>query len=151
MRMISTIFVALVSVFSSSTFATDVKIDDAWIRAMPPTSRVVPIYLTMENTGSKTVSLTAISSPRGYVEIHQTLMKDGMMRMQQVDKVDISAGGKSKLEPAGFHGMLMNFTDGVPAKGESVPLTLTLSNGDKVSITATVKMSADTEDHSHHH
>ncbi|MGB0895150.1 MAG: copper chaperone PCu(A)C [Parashewanella sp.] len=149
--LISSVFGLVIMFISQIATAADLIIDNAWIRAMPPTSRVIPIYLTIKNPSATANALISISSPRGYVEVHQTIMENGMMKMQAVDAVPVTANGVAKLEPAGYHGMMMNFTDSVPAKGESVPLTLKFKNGETISVKAKVKMSADSGGHNHHH
>ena len=141
----------LLTLISSSVLAKGFKVENVWIRAMPPTTRVVPIYLTMKNHTKKPMKLESISTKRGYVELHKSFMKAGMMRMEPVDYVVIPAHGKAKLEPEGFHGMMMDFTDGVPAKGEKVPLTLHFKNGKTVDVIAKVTMDGPAVDHGHHH
>ncbi|WP_246029069.1 copper chaperone PCu(A)C [Parashewanella tropica] len=146
------IFLAiLTSIVSHWTMAQDVMVENAWIRAMPPTSRVVPIYLTMKNNGDQPIKLLAINSPNGRIELHQTVMKDGVMRMTPVQKIMVDSKGKTLMAPGGYHGMMMNFTQGVPTKGDSVPLTLTFNNGEKLKVMAAVKMNNDEDMHHHHH
>ena len=141
----------LLAIVSSSALAKGFKVEDVWIRAMPPTSRVVPIYLTMVNHTGKPMELASISTKRGDVELHKSFMKAGMMRMEHVGFVEVPAHGKAKLQPEGFHGMMMNFTKGVPAKGEKVPLVLHFKNGDEVNVVAKVRKNGPAVDHSHHH
>ncbi|RLV58783.1 copper chaperone PCu(A)C [Parashewanella curva] len=141
----------LTSIVSYSLLAEQLTVENAWIRAMPPTSRVVPIYLTMKNTGDQPIKLLAINSPNGRIELHQTIMKNGLMRMTPVEKIMVDSHGQTTMAPGGYHGMMMNFTQGVPAKGDSVPLTLTFNNGEKLTIMAAVKMNSDETMHHHHH
>ncbi len=146
-----TAFLALLfAVISNTAFAGDIRVKDVWIRAMPPTSRVVPVYLTMENHTNEPMKLESISTKRGYIELHKSFMEQGMMRMEPVGFIDVPAHGKAKLAPEGFHGMMMDFTEGVPAKGENVPLVLHFKNGKTVKVTAKVTMNGPAVDHSHH-
>ena len=151
MKLKTAIVSLALALVSSSAFAASIKVEDVWIRAMPPTSRVVPIYLTMKNGAGKLLKLDAISTKRGRIEIHKSFMKNGMMRMEPVDFVAVPAHGEEKLQPAGFHGMMMDFTNGVPAKGDTVPLTLHFTDGETVSVVAKVTMDGPVVDHSHHH
>ncbi|RYV00665.1 pyrroline-5-carboxylate reductase [Shewanella sp. OPT22] len=151
MRLKYVLFSLILAAVSGSAFAKGFKVEDVWIRAMPPTSRVVPIYLTIENSSQTPMKLMSISSNRGHVELHKSFMKKGMMRMEQVEFVAVPANGAAKLEPESFHGMMMDFTHGVPAKGEKVPLTLHFKNGKNVKVTARVTADGPAIDHSHHH
>ncbi|MEH6443477.1 MAG: copper chaperone PCu(A)C [Oceanospirillaceae bacterium] len=119
--------------------AANIEVDNAWVRAMPPTSRVIPIYLTINNPTDKSVGLIKISSPRGFVVIHQSVMRNDMMQMEPVESVPVPAKGVAKLQPTGYHGMMNNFTDGVPTKGENVPLVLMFNNGKELTVMAKVK------------
>ncbi|WP_298770157.1 copper chaperone PCu(A)C [uncultured Shewanella sp.] len=117
---------------------SELMISSAWIRAMPMTSRVVPIYLTIDNPTSEQQKLISITAMRGEVEIHQTLKHHGVMSMSPVDEIIIAPHSQVKLAPGGFHGMMSHFNQGVPALGDKVALILTFSNGEKQQIEATV-------------
>lgn len=131
--------------------ASELMVHDAWIRGMPPTSRVVPVYLSLHNPSNKPLVLKGISSPRGVVELHQTLMENEVMRMQSVGAIQIPPHGMVKLAPGGYHGMMSDFKGGVPALGEEVQLTLTLADGESLSVTAKVTAQGAAHDHSMHH
>ncbi|WP_428611245.1 copper chaperone PCu(A)C [Shewanella sp.] len=131
--------------------ASELMVHDAWIRGMPPTSRVVPVYLSLHNPSNEPLVLKGISSPRGVVELHQTLMENEVMRMQSVGAIQIPPHGMVKLAPGGYHGMMSDFKGGVPALGEEVQLTLTLADGESLSVTAKVTAQGAAHDHSMHH
>ncbi|MFV7785181.1 copper chaperone PCu(A)C [Shewanella marisflavi] len=131
--------------------ASELMVHDAWIRGMPPTSRVVPVYLSLHNPSNEPLVLKGISSPRGVVELHQTLMENEVMRMQSVGAIQIPPYGMVKLAPGGYHGMMSDFKGGVPALGEEVQLTLTLADGESLSVTAKVTAQGAAHDHSMHH
>ncbi|WP_133405811.1 copper chaperone PCu(A)C [Parashewanella tropica] len=137
-RTVSLIFLVTSFFLSQVAFASGIVVKQAWIRAMPASSKVVPIYLTMENHNNKPLALKAISTNAGKVELHKITMKDGMMKMLPVKQILISAKGSTQLAPGGFHGMLMDFTSGVPKLGQSISLKLTFSNGDTQNIIAQV-------------
>ncbi|WP_228289701.1 copper chaperone PCu(A)C [Shewanella cyperi] len=123
---------------SFSSLAGDLMVHDAWIRAMPPTSRVVPLYLTLHNGGDKELVLSSIASPRGEIALHQTVQEGEMMKMLPVDSIRIPAHGMVKLEPQGLHAMMSDFNAGVPEQGEEVSLQLTLADGETLQAKARV-------------
>ena len=58
--------------------------------------------------------------------------------MSAVEKIDIPAGQTVKLEPGGYHVMIMNLSADLKA-GDTVELTLTFQRAGKVTIKAEVK------------
>ena len=71
-------------------------------------------------------------------EVHQTTSMSGMMGMSPVDKIDVPAGQAVKLQPGGYHVMIMNLTADLKA-GDTVEITLTFRNAGKVTVKAEVK------------
>ncbi|NMH66441.1 copper chaperone PCu(A)C [Shewanella salipaludis] len=130
--------------------ASELMVHNAWIRAMPPSSRVVPVYLTLHNPGNTELILTGIRSPRGRIALHQSMMHNDMMRMQPVAQISIPAHAVVKLAPAGLHGMMSNFSSGVPAEGDTVPLTLILAQGEPLKVTAEVLNLGEQAEHDMH-
>ncbi|RLV59238.1 copper chaperone PCu(A)C [Parashewanella curva] len=140
MKKTTNILCLIASLFlSQMAIAGDIVVKQAWIRAMPSSSKVVPIYLTMQNNANKSIALKAIATSAGKVELHKMVMNDGMMKMLPVKQILIKAKSVTKLAPGGFHGMLMNFTSGVPKFGQDIPLTLTFTNGDTQNVVAHVQ------------
>ena len=152
---LSLIFIGLHSVDAQ---ASELQIQQAWIRAMPPTARVVPIYLSLTNPSDTSYYLNGISSDTGAIELHQSVMENDVMFMRAVPQIEIPAHSTVKLEPMGFHGMMVNFSQGVPTLGEQIGLILHLGNGDTVAVNAIVakeaiSLTADAQEHDHsaHH
>ena len=104
--------------------AADLILEDAWVRALPPTQSTTAAYLRIRNPGDSAVTLVGVSSPRaGAAEIHTTLEVDGMMRMQRVPQVAIAPGQAAELAPGGMHVMLFRLQS-MPREGEQVELCL---------------------------
>jgi copper(I)-binding protein len=61
-----------------------------------------------------------------------------MMKMQQVEKIEIPADSTVKLEPGGLHVMLFDLAKDLVA-GDTVDVTLTFSGAGEQTITAEVK------------
>lgn len=126
-------------------------ISGAWVRAMPPTQSMTAGYLTLDNPGDSTVTITGATadvSPR--VEIHTTVTRDGMQRMQPVDSLDVAPGESIELAPGGYHLMLRDMPR-MPPAGESVELCLELAGRQPVCSNATVHRGAPETDSHHHH
>jgi len=65
-------------------------------------------YLSLRNTTHDDISISRVSSPEfGAVEIHESLLQDGVAKMRRVEKLLIPANSTVSLEPGGKHLMLM--------------------------------------------
>lgn len=127
------------------------KVDDAWVRATVPTQSASGAFMTL--TADSDSKLLSVASPVAKdVQIHEMSMKNDVMRMGPVNSVDLPAGKAVKLDPNGYHVMLMGLT-GQLKEGESVPLTLTVENakGEKetVEVKASVRSLTNMEGHDH--
>lgn len=122
----------------SSAALGDAVLSGAWIRAMPASQTMTAAYLTLDNTGNSAISVVAAtSSASPNVEIHTTVSRDGMQRMQRVHTVDVPAGASLDMAPGGYHLMLRDMPD-MPAEDDSVELCLELSEGAPVCVMAAV-------------
>jgi copper(I)-binding protein len=136
---------------SPLALASDVKIEDAWIREAPPVSKVQAAYLEIHNHSKKDITLTAANSPLfSRIEFHRTENNDGVMRMLREEQLTIPAGSEIQLQPDGTHMMLFNPKQSLKA-GDMVPFTLTFSNQHQVEIMVVVKKAGGASHHQHHH
>ena len=124
----------LASLLAGNLQAAPLVISDPWIRAMPESSRVIPVFFKLHNASAQDRVLVAIKSGHGKVEIHQTLASGNLMKMQPIDALPIAAGEQVMLKPGGYHGMMSQFTQGVPQEGELVPMTLVYANGEEQEV-----------------
>ncbi|MEQ1772841.1 MAG: copper chaperone PCu(A)C [Burkholderiales bacterium] len=109
--------------------AQSVDVKDAWVRGTVPAQKATGAF--MEITGKSTARLLSAESPvASSVEIHNMTMDKGVMKMFQVDGIDVPAGKTVKLAPGGYHVMFMGLKQQMKA-GERVPLKLTFELADK--------------------
>ncbi len=143
--------ITLILLFSiMSVFATDLLVEDAYVRATPPNLPNSAAFMVLKNSSNKNISVVkATSNVSKNVELHTHDMKDGVMKMYQVPKIDIPAKGETILKPGGFHVMLIGLHK--PLKvGEKVTFTLELSNGETKTVTAPIKtVMAGMKQHNH--
>ena len=117
---------------SGLSMAGDLKIVDAWLRAVPPSSKATAVFMTIINTGATPALITG-GPCRVAGEIQPMLttkQDDGVMGMAFVKSFTVPARGKRVLEPGGDHLMLMKLSE-VPRAGATVPLVLTTESGGK--------------------
>lgn len=137
------ILAAYLAVFSGLAWARQaaeaVVVDDPYVRAVPPGQSNSASFMGLENSSTEDYALVGAESPAAkVVELHVHTMTDGMMRMRQVERVDLPHGAKVALQPGGYHLMLIGLQrDLVP--GESIPLTLIFGDGSKRSLEVPVR------------
>ncbi|MGH8743808.1 MAG: copper chaperone PCu(A)C [Burkholderiales bacterium] len=109
--------------------ADEIKVAQAWARATAPGQQIAGAYLQI--TSAVPAKLIAASSPvAGRVEIHSMRMENGVMKMRQLQSLDLPAQHAVKLEPGGLHLMLLDLK--APLKpGDRVPLRLTVQRANQ--------------------
>jgi len=111
-----------------------IKIEGAWIQAVPPAAEATAAYMTIHNTGQKPVQLTGGSSPiaakiEPMVTTHEMQRGHQVMGMKTVTGLQIAPGEMLVLQPGGNH-LMMNLTSH-PKEGEQVKLTICFDPGNK--------------------
>ncbi|MDG4555153.1 MAG: copper chaperone PCu(A)C [Candidatus Competibacter sp.] len=112
--------------FGAAAFAADgnpLRIEQPWAAETPPAARVGAAYLSIVNGGEADRLLGAKAEVARHVELHRTAMEGHMMRMRQVEALEIPGGTTTVLEPGGIHIMLIDLKQPLRA-GQNVPLTL---------------------------
>jgi copper(I)-binding protein len=105
-----------------------------------PASDTSAMFGMVANSGSEAVKLTGGSAPDvGMVQVHEFVKEGNTEVMQEVPGgLEIPAGGSVELKPGSYHVMLMEVT-GDWKVGDEIPVTLNLSNGETVTVTAPVE------------
>lgn len=114
-------------------------IEDPYVRAVPPGQPNSAAFMTITNPGTADRAVVAAASSAAEVlELHTHRMEGGMMRMRQIERIDVPAGTAVALAPGGLHVMLIGLTAPL-APGDQVPLTLTLDDGASIALSAPVR------------
>jgi copper(I)-binding protein len=114
-----------------------VAVGDPWVRATVPQQQASGAFMTL--TAPKGAKLVEARSPvAGTVEVHEMKREGDVMRMRAIDGLDLPAGRTVKLEPGGYHVMLMGLKQTLNA-GDTVPLTLIFESADRTRQTVEVK------------
>jgi periplasmic copper chaperone A len=96
------------TLLASPAIADGVVLDHPWSRATPPGAQVGAGYMTIKTTGNAADRLvSATSDIADKVEIHEMSMTDGVMKMRQIQGLDIPAGKPVELKPGGYHIMFI--------------------------------------------
>lgn len=124
-----TVVAALTLLVSAPAFADhdhaakgDIHIAGAWAKASIGQVPNGAAFMTIENAGAADRVVAATSDIADRTELHTHLMENNVMKMRQVDGIDVPMHGSVMLEPGSYHVMLL---------GLHAPLV----EGDEVSIT----------------
>jgi copper(I)-binding protein len=122
---------------STAAMAQGIEVTDAWARAMPGGAQTGAVYMTILSPTPD--RLTGISTPVAQkAELHSMTMDNGVMKMREVDGVDLPAATAVTLKPGGQHIMLTGLAHPL-REGDSFPLTLSFAKGGNEQITVAVK------------
>lgn len=132
-------FILLVALLLPATGFAQLEFSDGWIKNLPAAVPVRAGYMTIHNPGSRVVSIVSLHSDAfASVEIHETRMLDGMMRMDPVPMLTIAPGETVQLAPGGLHLMMMQ-----PAQptrpGEVHRITIEFDDGSMQTLELTVR------------
>lgn len=131
--------------------AAEVEVNDPWVRAAPPTAKMLAGYAVLANDGEADRHVVAAASPAfEKIELHRTVEEDGVARMIQQDRLTVPAGGELALEPGSYHLMLMRPHEPVE-EGESITLTLEFANGETREVSFPVRRQGGGHSHGGQH
>jgi len=132
-------FMAASQQTSAQSPATSVEFTDPWIRGSVPGQKNGAAYTTIKNGSAEPVAIVSGTSDRAdRIELHTIIREDGVAKMREVQQIDVPALGLVKLEPGGFHIMFIGLEKPFVA-GETVPVTVRLSNGQTQVVNFMVK------------
>ena len=119
----------------TATSSGDLTVSDAWVKASEgPMTGAFGLISNAGDTDVVVVSASTSASPM--TELHEVVMIDGEMKMQQKEGgFVVPAGGEHVLEPGNDHVMVMNMTEPIEP-GDDVEITLTFDDGTELSYIA---------------
>lgn len=123
----------------AGTAADDIKVNEPWAREVPPMTSTSAGFMGLQNSGSVAHKIVSASSPAsGMVELHTHTNDNGVMRMRQVESIEIPAGGATTLQPGGLHLMLMMLKQPLVA-GQDIDIQVKFEDGSTKDIKAQVR------------
>ncbi|MGL6243987.1 copper chaperone PCu(A)C [Pseudomonas sp.] len=133
--------------------AGELEIAHPWSQELPPNAPTVAAYFVIQNPGKTADRLLSVDSPiAGIAQLHEHVMKDDLMKMQQVPSVDVPAGGNVTFAPMAYHVMLLELKDrSLLSDGKRFPLTLHFEKSGDVTVDVSVqkKPPEDSQMHAH--
>jgi copper(I)-binding protein len=133
--------VAMAMPACAAGLADQINVVDPYVRMSPPGSKTTIAFMLLRNSGDKEVKLVkANSTVAGVTELHNHINDNGVMRMRQVKEITIPAKGEARLQPSGYHVMLIDVK--APLKeGEHVVINLGFVDGSSKDVHAPVTKS----------
>ena len=142
---------ALVTVVPASA-GESLQAENAWVPWAPPGLKVHVAYMTIINRGvTDRVIVGAESTDYERIELHRSVIKDGVSTMEAIGEVKVPANGRVEFAPTGLHLMLIGPRRPQALDGH-VHIVLRLSSGEEVDVSAVIRRRDDAGHgaHSHH-
>ena len=115
-----------------------ITVTGAWSRVTPIATIPAVIYLTVTDSGAADSLIAAETPIAQSASLHLSHLVNGLMVMDPVATLPVSAAQPLSLSPDGYHIMLDGLTHPL-AVGETFPLTLTFTHAGKITVTVTVQ------------
>lgn len=133
---------------------TSLHARDGWIRAAPPGASMLAGYLMLHNPSEKDRTLVSADSPDfGMVEVHRSVVENGIAKMFAQETLVIPATEHLMFEPGGYHLMLMQPKRALN-EGDKTQINLHFADGGILHVPMQVRKTAGKahshEQHEHH-
>lgn len=117
-----------------------ISIAAPWSRATPGSAKVAGGFFTLTNQGEPDTLLSATAPDiAGRVEIHETTLSDGIMRMREKESgIPLPSNGTTEFKPGGLHMMFMDLKQPLKA-GERFKADLVFAKAGKVTVEFNVR------------
>jgi periplasmic copper chaperone A len=132
------LLLALAAALPGAAVAQSLRVVDAWSRPTIPGIDVGVAYFTIRNEGKSDRLLRVSSSVANRAELHASSVKNGVVKMEGLDSVDVASGAPTSFEPSGRHVMLMGLKRQLK-EGDVFPLVLTFANAGPVEVRVRVR------------
>jgi len=141
MKHIATLAALVLAGFLGTAQAANkaIHVSDAYARAVPPSAPNSAAFMVLHNhSGAERHLVSAKSNVSKVTELHNHINDNGVMRMRQVPRITIPAGGSTELKPGGLHVMMIGLTQPLKA-GDKVNLQLKFDDGSEQQLNVTAK------------
>ena len=127
-------FAAVVSTVSAHEFKSgDLSIGHPYARPTAPSQPTGGGYLTLTSKGRADRLVSASTPIAREVQLHSMKMEGDVMRMREVDAIEVPADTLVELKPGGFHLMFVGLKE--PLKvGQRFPLKLRFEKAGEVTV-----------------
>jgi len=119
--------------------AADIMLHSPYARATPPNAATSAVFVDIMNHSDKDRAIVSATTPAaGKVELHDVIMQGEVMKMRQIDQIDLPAQSHISLKPGSLHIMLFELTKPL-VEGEAIEVEVTFANGETQTFQAPIK------------
>lgn len=115
----------------------NITVSNPFARATAGKATAGGSFLTIMNAGDADRLLAASTKVGAVNELHTHIKEGDVMKMRQVEYIDIPSHGMVELKPGGYHIMMMQL-DKPLKEGEKFPLELTFEKAGTVTVEVSV-------------
>ncbi len=112
-----------------------IMVKEPWARGTPKSGGA---FMMIHNMGGQDRLVGVKGDVANKIQLHQTVMEGGMMKMKHVHGIDVPAKGMATLQPGGYHVMMMGLKKPLMV-GHSFPLTLVFEKAGELKIDVEVR------------
>lgn len=155
------VLVVAITVYSgvpaTAAEAPSISFDDVWARAASE-GHMSAVYMDVTNAGKADVTIVAAATDVAErTEVHETkteITVEGgkisqVMRMEEIDGLEVGAGTTVSLRPGGLHIMLIDLTRDIE-EGDRFTLHVELADGTRIPLDVVVTVGAGDDAHDEH-
>lgn len=151
MKALLSLFLLLALPLNLPAGDSPLRVEEPWVREAPPTARVLGLFMQLHNAGERELVIQGASSPLcERVEIHRTVLEDGVARMIPQPELRLAPGETLSLEPGSYHLMLIGPRQAL-REGDRIEVLIRYDDDQEQTIQAPVRRDQGGMDHSHHH
>lgn len=127
-----------------------IQITNPYVRATPSGKHITAAFMDLHNISDCEHALIAASTPIAKVtELHRTILANHVARMEPVERITIPGQEVRKLQPGGYHLMLLEITQPLQV-GDRIELTLQFEDGSQITLKDVPVKKAGKEEEHHH-
>ena len=136
MRFVSLWVAALIGTAVAASNSS-IEVLNTWARATVPGASTGAAFMTVRATGEADQLVGASSPVAEHVDVHSSVMNNGIMEMRAMDAVDVVPGRPTTFAPGGLHFMLMGLRHPL-AEGSTFPLTVRFRKAGAITVNVRV-------------
>ncbi len=130
--------VALTSpAFAQQAVTEGLEISGGFARATPSLAKVGIAFMTIRSLGAADRLVGYTSPACNRPEMHTHIEQDGVMKMRQVEAIEVPAGEVVELKPGGLHLMMIDLNEQL-VEGGTVDFTLVFETAGEVAVTVPI-------------
>lgn len=116
-----------------------VEVSQSWARATTSKAHTGAAYVTIVNSSATSDKLVSISTPvAGRAALHTTIKDGDIMRMREVQHIEIGPKARVALQPGGVHIMLTDLKQPLK-KGATFPMKLVFEKAGETTVEVAVQ------------